>query len=270
MPTLIRCVLFFAWVALPAGESGAQAPATQGAAAIQRSVDGFLHAQTTGLPGTVRYTVGAIDPRVALPACPSLESFLPPGARLWGATTVGVRCNGSTPWTIYVTAEISVTGNYLVTTRTLAPGQPLTPVIYRSSGAIIPDLEGGHVVAGMTIGAEFIEQHRSGRLRLLAQSLGEGRWSQAPEVLRAFLRQTEIQHVDSTEIRAVFHLHQGMQDRRIPRTRPERLLPPLLRRGLVAFAQRVRAEDLQRANVIGICIQPAQERQLGGGRAVDP
>lgn len=143
MPTLIRCVLFFAWIALPAGESGAQAPATQGASAIQRSVDGFLRAQTTGLPGTVRYTVGAIDPRVALPACPSLESFLPPGARLWGATTVGVRCNGSTPWTIYVTAEISVTGNYLVTTRTLAPGQPLTPADFAPQTGDLTQLPAG-------------------------------------------------------------------------------------------------------------------------------
>ncbi len=86
-------------------------------------------------------------------------------------------------------AEIAVnsaTGlpRFAVHLMAAATGQPLTPVIYRSSGAIIPDLEGGHVVAGMTIGAEFIEQHRSGRLRLLAQSLGEGRWSQAPEVLR--------------------------------------------------------------------------------------
>ncbi len=86
-------------------------------------------------------------------------------------------------------AEIAVnsaTGlpRFAVHLMAASTGQPLTPVIYRSSGAIIPDLEGGHVVAGMTIGAEFIEQHRGGRLRLLAQSLGEGRWTQAPEVAR--------------------------------------------------------------------------------------
>ncbi len=63
-------------------------------------------------------------------------------------------------------------------------GVPLTPVIYRSSGAIIPDLDAGHVPAGMTIASEFLEQHRTGRLRLLAQSQASGEWSQAPEVPR--------------------------------------------------------------------------------------
>lgn len=63
-------------------------------------------------------------------------------------------------------------------------GIALQPVIYRSSGAMLPDLEAGHVPAGMTIGAEFVEQHRSGRMRVLAHSLGEGSWSQLPEVQR--------------------------------------------------------------------------------------
>jgi tripartite-type tricarboxylate transporter receptor subunit TctC len=63
-------------------------------------------------------------------------------------------------------------------------GQPFTPVIYRSSGAMLPDLEAGHVPAGMTIGAEFIQQHRAGTLRLLAQSQQSDRWAAAPEVPR--------------------------------------------------------------------------------------
>jgi tripartite-type tricarboxylate transporter receptor subunit TctC len=63
-------------------------------------------------------------------------------------------------------------------------GIALQAVIYRSSGAMLPDLEAGHVPAGLTIGAEFLEQYRAGRLRLLAQSLSEGRWAQIPEVPR--------------------------------------------------------------------------------------
>jgi tripartite-type tricarboxylate transporter receptor subunit TctC len=63
-------------------------------------------------------------------------------------------------------------------------GVPLQPVIYRSSGAMLPDLEAGHVPAGLTTASEFLEQHRAGRLRLLAVSLAEGSWRQAPEVPR--------------------------------------------------------------------------------------
>ena len=80
----------------------------------------------------------------------------------------------------------SATGlpRFAVHLRASSAGLPLTPVIYRSSGAIIPDLDAGHVPAGMTIGGEFVEQHRAGRLKLLAQSLSEGRWASAPEVPR--------------------------------------------------------------------------------------
>lgn len=86
-------------------------------------------------------------------------------------------------------AEIAVnsaTGlpRFMVHRLSAVSGVPLTPVIYRSSGAMLPDLEAGHVPAGLTIGGEFIEQHRAGRLRLLAQSLREGRWALAPEVAR--------------------------------------------------------------------------------------
>lgn len=86
-------------------------------------------------------------------------------------------------------AEIAVnsaTGlpRFAVHLMAAATGLALTPVIYRSSGAMLPDLEAGHVPAGLTIGAEFLEQHRAGRLRLLAQSLAEGRWARAPEVPR--------------------------------------------------------------------------------------
>jgi flagella basal body P-ring formation protein FlgA len=72
-------------------------------------------------------TVGAIDPRSVLPACAALEVFTPPGARLWGATSLGVRCSGATPWNIYVTAQVKVVGDYAVTARPLAQGQALTP-----------------------------------------------------------------------------------------------------------------------------------------------
>jgi tripartite-type tricarboxylate transporter receptor subunit TctC len=63
-------------------------------------------------------------------------------------------------------------------------GIALTPLIYRSSAAMLPDLEAGHVPAGMTTASEFLELHRAGRLKLLAVSLGEGRWAEAPEVPR--------------------------------------------------------------------------------------
>jgi flagellar basal body P-ring formation protein FlgA len=104
----------------------AQAVKNQSAAAIQKAVDNFLRTQTAGLPGKVTYTIGAIDTRVVLPACPALDVYLPSGARLWGQTSVGVRCSDTATWNIYVSAEVRVAGEYLVTARPLPNGQLLT------------------------------------------------------------------------------------------------------------------------------------------------
>ena len=107
-------------------EPAARANVRQDPRAIQQAVENYLRAQTAGLPGTVTYTVGAIDPRSALPACGALEVFTPAGARLWGLTSLGVRCSGDVAWNIYVAAQIKVVGDYAATARPLAQGQVLT------------------------------------------------------------------------------------------------------------------------------------------------
>jgi flagella basal body P-ring formation protein FlgA len=103
--------------------AAAQAPSIQSAASIHQAVEQFVRQQTSGLPGKASYNIGAIDPRVALPACAAPEAFLPPGARLWGQSNVGVRCSGAAQWTIYVGVDVRVSGTYLATARALAPGQ---------------------------------------------------------------------------------------------------------------------------------------------------
>ena len=107
-------------------EPAAQAGARQDPQVIQRAVENYLRAQTAGLPGTVTYTVGALDARSVLPACGAIEVYTPPGVRLWGNTSLGVRCSGTPPWNIYVTAQVRVVGNYAVTSRPVNQGQALT------------------------------------------------------------------------------------------------------------------------------------------------
>lgn len=96
-------------------------PAAQTAASIQGSIEHFLRAQTAGLPGAVSHSVGPIDPR----NCAAPEVFLPPGARLWGKSHVGVRCSVPASWTIYVPVTVQVQGSYLVAARPLPPGHTL-------------------------------------------------------------------------------------------------------------------------------------------------
>ncbi len=87
------------------------------------ALDHFLQTQTQGLPGKVTYSHGQLDQHSRLAACSAYEPFLPAGSRLWGKTTVGVRCLAPTPWTAYVPVQVSIAGNYLVAFRQLLPGQ---------------------------------------------------------------------------------------------------------------------------------------------------
>ncbi|MCB1941507.1 MAG: flagellar basal body P-ring formation protein FlgA [Candidatus Accumulibacter sp.] len=92
-------------------------------ASLSAALDQFLRVQTQGLPGKVTYAVGRLDQHAQTAACSAFEPFLPQGSRLWGRTTVGVRCLAPNAWTIYVPVQIRVAGNYLVTARQLSPGQ---------------------------------------------------------------------------------------------------------------------------------------------------
>ena len=92
-------------------------------AQIARAVEQHLQRETAGLPGKVTYTVGALDPRLAMPACSVTDTFLPPGSRLWGNASVGVRCTAPSPWTIFVPVTVRVEGAYLAAARPLSHGQ---------------------------------------------------------------------------------------------------------------------------------------------------
>lgn len=118
---------FTALLYLTAVPTNAQQTATQrqDVKVLQQNVQQFLRIQSAGLPGKVDIAVGGVDPRLILAACPAPESFLPTGSRVWGNTTVGVRCTAPSTWTIYVPAKVTVIGEYLVTAAPLAQGQTL-------------------------------------------------------------------------------------------------------------------------------------------------
>lgn len=100
-------------------------PGQQDAEAIRSAALAFLQQQAAGLPGKVDITVASAFPR-GLAACTTLAPFMPSGARLWGRTTVGVRCAGERPWTIYLQARISLNATYYLAARAMAPGEVLT------------------------------------------------------------------------------------------------------------------------------------------------
>ncbi|MDE1181237.1 flagellar basal body P-ring formation chaperone FlgA [Paraburkholderia sp.] len=92
---------------------------------IRAAALGFLQQQTAGLPGKVSLTVAPAFPR-GLAACDALQPFMPTGARLWGRITVGVRCVGARPWTLYLQARVSINATYYLSARQMAPGETLS------------------------------------------------------------------------------------------------------------------------------------------------
>ncbi|MYN41775.1 flagellar basal body P-ring formation protein FlgA [Duganella sp. FT109W] len=120
-PRLLIAALF----GIALGANAAAQPGRQDIAAIKHTVEQFLQVQAGGLPGQVTVTVGAIDPRMQLAACPDPQAFFMPGARAWGKTTVGVRCATPATWTVYIQANVTVVGEYIAAAAPLVQGQPI-------------------------------------------------------------------------------------------------------------------------------------------------
>ena len=107
--------------AASAGPHAAVEPAQL--AQIENAVEQLLRQQTAGLPGRVSYNLGSIDTRLNLAACAAPEAFVPPGSRLWGNVNLGVRCDGASPWTIYVPVSIKIMTGVVIAAHALVQGR---------------------------------------------------------------------------------------------------------------------------------------------------
>lgn len=93
---------------------------------LRVQVEQFLLSQSAGLPGKVSVSAVAVDSRLKLASCDNLQMSLPPGSKIWGRTSVGVRCNAPQVWTIYVQANVQVMAEYLIAAGPLAQGHIIT------------------------------------------------------------------------------------------------------------------------------------------------
>lgn len=94
---------------------------------IRSAVEDLVSRNTATLPGQVTVNVDKIDKYLTLPRCPELQPYIPPGSRLWGKTSIAVRCNHrDINWVIYVQAEINVMADVLHLARPVSTGNALT------------------------------------------------------------------------------------------------------------------------------------------------
>lgn len=90
---------------------------------IQQLVQQFAKEQSDGLPGQVTLQIAALDPRINLAQCEKAQAFLPKGGRLWGKSTVGVRCTNPVNWTIFIQVQVQVLGEYIIANNAITQGQ---------------------------------------------------------------------------------------------------------------------------------------------------
>lgn len=115
---------------------------------IIQAVQDFIYAEavhTYGSDFDITVDIARLDSRLRLRACAQpLETFSPPGGRNTGNTTVGVSCAAPAAWSLYVPVSISVTGDVLVATKSLARGTVLAESDLRIERRDISRLTSGY------------------------------------------------------------------------------------------------------------------------------
>lgn len=114
----IICSLFLSMAAVAGEDSSAKT--------IFKTVDDFVRTETRHLPGKVIIRINQPDSRQAMRPCSQLQPFLPPGGRLWGKFSVGVRCQDETSWTLYVPVEIAVIASVVHAAQPINRGEVIT------------------------------------------------------------------------------------------------------------------------------------------------
>lgn len=101
----------------------ANAASQQDHAELGAVVSRFVQQQTAAMPGKVAFDVDEIDSRINLNPCDKIEAFLPAGSKLIGRVSIGVRCNETNGWRIFIPVQIRVSLDLLISARALAMGQ---------------------------------------------------------------------------------------------------------------------------------------------------
>jgi flagella basal body P-ring formation protein FlgA len=90
---------------------------------IMEAAGQHILAQSADYPSPPEVIPGRLDSRLRLKQCDQpLESYTPQGKKQMGKITVGVRCNGTTPWSLFVPVTVKVMTKIVVATNSLPRG----------------------------------------------------------------------------------------------------------------------------------------------------
>jgi flagella basal body P-ring formation protein FlgA len=93
---------------------------------IRAQVRDFVTRSVARPDARLEVEVGPLDPRLRVSRCPgNLTAFRPPGARPVGRSHVGLRCEASPGWTIYIPVQVRLYAPVLVAKHPLVRGSTL-------------------------------------------------------------------------------------------------------------------------------------------------
>lgn len=132
-------LLFYLWTNLAwSGES-------QSHAAIVDAARNYLETQVAPAGSNYRIDISPIDSRLQLAPCDgSLEAFSLSDKRSSGQITVGVRCLGGSPWTVYTRAKVGIYQTVLVLRDSLPKDAIVTSAHLDFAQKDVGDLRGGY------------------------------------------------------------------------------------------------------------------------------
>ncbi len=98
---------------------------------IRTSVEHFLEQEFSDYRD-IKVSAGNLDKRLKLLNCTdSLNVFWPPSGKRTGNVSVGVSCEGTKPWKLYVQAKVATFANVAVLVRPVVKGEILTADLIR-------------------------------------------------------------------------------------------------------------------------------------------
>ena len=191
-------LIMLAWVPLKAPAAGT-ATEWQSHAAIRSTAQSFMDAFVGAQhQGRTTVTLGQLDSRLRLKACSlPLEAFMPPGGRVMGNTTVGVRCPDQGGWTIYAAARVDVYGPVLITRQPLARGTMIQEGDLEQVERNLANLPHGYYSDSQPIAGMLAKRTIAAATVITPQML------QAPKLVKRGQRVTVIAESGALRIRSV-------------------------------------------------------------------
>jgi len=154
VPTILQtCLIVITPLAVNAAnfQSSETLRTTAHAFLIQQTA--HLHEQETEI------TIGHLDRRLHLTECSTEPSaFLAPGAKLQGKLSVGLRCSGKKPWTVYIPAQIKNFAHIVTAAHSLQRGKQITDSDLMITKQDISQVRGGYFTQNKNVIGKILKR----------------------------------------------------------------------------------------------------------------